>query len=186
MSFNNQIANQDCVLLKACESESEVAQSCQTLCDPMDCSLPGSCVHGIFKARVLEWVAISFSRGSSRPRGRTWESWAVGRRFHRLSHQGSPVTACRAGINSRHSLGRVLWGLQRSVQAPTAGFAFRMCLLTTTFSSVWGLYLLKESLCYWRQGHLQFLFYCLSSDGRWSLQLKTSLKHFTIWLNVIF
>ena len=47
------------------ESESEVAQSCPTLCDPMDCSLPGSSVHGIFQARVLEWVAISFSRGSS-------------------------------------------------------------------------------------------------------------------------
>ena len=43
------------------KSESEVAQSCPTLSDPMDCSLPGSSVHGIFQARVLEWVAISFS-----------------------------------------------------------------------------------------------------------------------------
>ena len=42
--------------------ESEVSQSCPTLCDPMDCSLPGSSVHGIFQARALEWVAISFSR----------------------------------------------------------------------------------------------------------------------------
>ena len=40
------------------KSESEVAQSCVTLSDPMDCSLPGSSVHGIFQARVLEWVAI--------------------------------------------------------------------------------------------------------------------------------
>ena len=47
------------------ESESEVAQLCPTLCDPMDCSLSGSSVHGIFQARVLEWIAISFSRGSS-------------------------------------------------------------------------------------------------------------------------
>ena len=46
-------------------SESKVVQSCPTLCSPMDCSLPGSSVHGIFQARVLEWVAISFSRGSS-------------------------------------------------------------------------------------------------------------------------
>ena len=46
----------------------EVAQSYLTLCDPMDYSLPGSSVHGIFQARVLEWVAISFSRGSSQPR----------------------------------------------------------------------------------------------------------------------
>ena len=44
------------------ENESEVAQSCPTLCDPMNCSLPCSSVYGIFQARVLEWVAISFSR----------------------------------------------------------------------------------------------------------------------------
>ena len=50
------------------ESESEVAQSCPTLCDPMDCSPPGFSVHGIFQAWILEWVAISFSRGSSQPR----------------------------------------------------------------------------------------------------------------------
>ena len=43
------------------KSESEVTQSCPTLSDPMDCSLPGSSIHGIFKARVLEWVAIAFS-----------------------------------------------------------------------------------------------------------------------------
>ena len=46
----------------SCESESEVAQSCPTLCDPMDCSPPGSSVHGILQARVPpEWAAISFS-----------------------------------------------------------------------------------------------------------------------------
>ena len=44
------------------EREREVAQSCPTLCDPMDCSLPGSSVHGIFQARVLEWIVISFSK----------------------------------------------------------------------------------------------------------------------------
>ena len=49
------------------KTESEVAQSCPTLSDPMDCSLPGSSVHGIFQARVLEWAAIAFSnlRGTS-------------------------------------------------------------------------------------------------------------------------
>ena len=44
------------------KSESEVTQSCPTLCDPMDCSLPGSSVYGIFQARVLEWGAIAFSK----------------------------------------------------------------------------------------------------------------------------
>ena len=53
------------------KSKSEVAQSCLTLCDPTDCSLPGSSVSGIFQTRVLEWVAISFSRGSSQPRDGT-------------------------------------------------------------------------------------------------------------------
>ena len=43
------------------KSESEVTQSCPTLSDPMDCSLPGSSVHGIFQARILEWVAVTFS-----------------------------------------------------------------------------------------------------------------------------
>ena len=47
----------------------------------MDCSLPGTSVHGIFKARILEWVAISSSRGSTRPRDQTWVSRIVGRRF---------------------------------------------------------------------------------------------------------
>ena len=53
-----------CHVLLQCmkvRSEREVAQSCPTLCDPMDCSLPGSSVHGIFQARVLEWGAIAFS-----------------------------------------------------------------------------------------------------------------------------
>ena len=53
-----------CHFLHQCmkvKSESEVAQSCPTLCDPMDCSLPGSSIHGSFQARVLEWGAIAFS-----------------------------------------------------------------------------------------------------------------------------
>ena len=63
------------------DSESEVVQLCPTLCDPMDCSLPHFSVRGIFQARVLEWVAISFPRGSSQSRDRTWVSCTVGRRF---------------------------------------------------------------------------------------------------------
>ena len=51
------------------------------LCDPVDCNLPGSSVHGIFQARVLEWVAISFSRGSSQSRNQTQVSLIAGRRL---------------------------------------------------------------------------------------------------------
>ena len=69
------------ILIKMKESESEVAQSCPTLCDPIDCSLSGSSIHGIFQARVLEWIAISFSTGFSQPRNRTQVSRVAGRRF---------------------------------------------------------------------------------------------------------
>ena len=64
------------------KKESEFVQSCPTLCGPMDCSLPGSSLHGVLQARVLEWVAISFSRGSSQPRDRTWASCIPGRHFN--------------------------------------------------------------------------------------------------------
>ena len=64
------------------ESESEVTQSCPTLSGPMDCSPPGSSVHGIFQARILEWVAISFSRGSSQSRDWTQVSCIAGRCFN--------------------------------------------------------------------------------------------------------
>ena len=58
-----------------------VAQLYPTICDPMDLSPPGSSVHGIFQAGILEWVAISFSRGTSWPRDRTWVSYTAGRFF---------------------------------------------------------------------------------------------------------
>ena len=58
-----------------------VTKSCLTLCDPMDFSLPVSSVLGIFQMRILEWIAISFSRGSSQPRGQTWISCIAGRFF---------------------------------------------------------------------------------------------------------
>ena len=62
-------------------SESEVAQVYLTRWDTMDYSLPRSSIHGIFQARVLEWVTISFSRGSSQPRDQTQVSSTVGRHF---------------------------------------------------------------------------------------------------------
>ena len=54
---------------------------CPILCNPVDCSPPGSSVHGILQARILEWVAISFSRGCSQPRDQTQVSHIVGRYF---------------------------------------------------------------------------------------------------------
>ena len=69
-----------------------VSQSCQTLCDPMDYSSPGSPVHGILQARILEWVVILFSRGSSQPRkwscsaGRFFTVWATREALFLLIH----------------------------------------------------------------------------------------------------
>ena len=64
------------------EGEGEVAQSCPTLWDAVDCSLPGFSVHGILQARILEWITISFSRGSSQPRDQTWVSLIGSRCFN--------------------------------------------------------------------------------------------------------
>ena len=67
--------------------ESEVAQTCLTLCDPMDCSPPGSSTHGIFRARVLEWVAIAFSSVScsvmfNSLQPTVWVLWTVAHQAH--------------------------------------------------------------------------------------------------------
>ena len=65
-------------------------QSCLTLGDPMDCSPPGSSVHGILQARILEWVACPFSRVSSQPRESSPGLPDCRQILYQLSHQGSP------------------------------------------------------------------------------------------------
>ena len=76
--------------MSVCPLYFSVAQLCLTLCDPMDCSPPGSSVHGILQSRILEWVAMPFSRGSSSPMVGTccllqWQADSLP-----LSHMGSP------------------------------------------------------------------------------------------------
>ena len=85
------------LILVSLESESEVSQSCPTLWAPVDCSPPGSSVHGIFQARTLEWVAISFSRGSSWPRDRTQVSHIAGRRFNLWATREALKVQCDVG-----------------------------------------------------------------------------------------
>ena len=92
-------------------------QLCPTLCDPMDCSLLGSSVHGIILARILEWVVISSSRGSAQPRDRTRVSCVsyIGKHVYSLalSPQGSPGIS-EIGVSpgvSFHFHGE--WGTQR-------------------------------------------------------------------------
>ena len=79
-------------------------QLCLTLCDPMDCSAPGSSVHGILQARTLEWVAISFSRGSSQPRDQTHVFCVscIGRWIlYHYDHLGSHINIYIIMANSR-------------------------------------------------------------------------------------
>ena len=70
----------------------KLLQLCLTLCNPMDCSLPGSSVHGVLQTRILEWAAMPSSRGSSRPRNRTHVSSVscIGRWVHHQRQLGSP------------------------------------------------------------------------------------------------
>ena len=67
-----------------------VAPSCLTLCDPVECSPPGSSVHGILQARILKWVAIPFARGSSWPRDQAQGLLHCRQMLYHLSHRGSP------------------------------------------------------------------------------------------------
>ena len=90
-----------------------VTQSCLTLCDPMDCSLPGSSVHGILQARILVWVAIPFSRGSSWPRDRTQVSYIAGRFF--------TIWATRVAGSPHHSLHWGHVGTKASRHSPGSG-----------------------------------------------------------------
>ena len=89
-------------------------QWCSTLCNPMDCSLPGSSAHGILQARILEWVVIPSSRGSSQPRDQTHIFYisCIGRQvLYHYSHLGSPnsviyeVNTCEDGYHYLHNTG---------------------------------------------------------------------------------
>ena len=115
------------------KSENEVAQLCPTLCDPIDCSLPGSSVHGIFQAKILEWVAISFSRISSQPRDWNWISRIVNRCF--------TIWATREPF--------ILVGL-RTHLSTTEGFWLKVCLFLSSFTVVFSnwfckLYLISQT-----------------------------------------
>ena len=85
----------------------QLLQSCLTLCNPMDLSLPGSSVHGVLQARILEWVPMPSSRGSSRPRDRTCVSCVscTAGGFFTTEPLGKPADYCNIGyLSSFHIL----------------------------------------------------------------------------------
>ena len=89
--------------------------SCVQLCDPVDCSLPGSSIHGIFQARILEWVAISFSGRSSRPRDWTRVDCIGGRCFTVWATRDIPMLNIQIGKSTETERRAVLgkgWGMK--------------------------------------------------------------------------
>ena len=111
------------------EGEGEVAQSCPTLCDPVDCSPPGSSVHWILQARILEWVAISFSKGSSRPRDQTLVS--------HVSCTGRQILYCKRHLESliyTHILGRIIY--QKIFRRFKMTMTFRLCYWTNCITDI--------------------------------------------------
>ena len=84
----------------------ELLQSCPTLCDPMNCSPPGSSVHEFFQAKILEWVSISFSKGSSWPRDQTCISYVIYiGRFFTNAPSGKPQTGYRVSFAQDDTVG---------------------------------------------------------------------------------
>ena len=86
-----------CVCVCVCVCTHLVDQSCLTLCDPVNCSLPGFSVCGIFQARILEWVAMSFSRGIFPTQGSNLGLRRCRWILYQLSYQGSPLETTVAG-----------------------------------------------------------------------------------------
>ena len=82
----------------------KVAQLCLTLCDLMDYNPPGSSIQGILQARILEWVAIPFSKGSSQPRDRTWVSCIAGRFFTVWATREAPLVFLPGEFHGQKSL----------------------------------------------------------------------------------
>ena len=88
----------------------QLLQWCLTLCNPVDCNLPGSSVHEILQARILEWVAMPFSRESSQPRGSNPGLPHCGQILYYLSHEGSPyLWFSRSPRGTGHSLFPSWW-----------------------------------------------------------------------------
>ena len=96
-------------------------QSCPTLCDPMDYSSPGSSVYGILQARILEWVAIPFSRGSSWPSDQIWVSCIVGRFFTSWATREAPYSRFGRIIFLKHKrhLLILVWAVSAGTEETT-------------------------------------------------------------------
>ena len=176
------------------ESEMLVAQLCLTLCDPMDCSLPGSSVYGISQARILEWVSISFSRGSFWPRDQTQVSCSAGGFFIIwATRKAKPVTKGQIVYDLTHMksfssvqsscsvMSNSLWphGLQHArllCSSPSTGTCSNSCS-----SSQWSHPIILSSVfsfssCFYLSQH-QGLFQWVGSSHQMAKVLECQLQH---------
>ena len=96
------------------ESEIEVAQSSLTLCNPMDCSLPGSSVHGIFQAIVLEWIAISFSSIQSEITQKEKHQYSILRHIYGIQKDGNDNPVCKTAKETQIHI-RTVFYIQSSL-----------------------------------------------------------------------
>ena len=118
----------NCVCVCVCICGGFIIQSCLTLCSPMDCSPPGSSVHGILQARILKWVAMPSSRGSSPPRDRTQASrisggfltiWAT--RDMTFSPKTHPMEGCLEKLSQLTQHPWLFWSLCPGQLLPPGG-----------------------------------------------------------------
>ena len=115
-----------------------VAKLCLTLCNPMDCSRPGSSVHGISQARILEWVVISLSKGSSQPRGWTRVSCTGRWILYRWTTREAPgIFILLILFTSYGSLNTMLWYIQRNTDILIC-FANIFLVYNLPFDSIYG------------------------------------------------
>ena len=122
-----------------CILHAESLELCPTLCDPMDWSLPGSSVLGILQARILEWVAIRFSKGSSQPRDETWVSCLTGRFF-------TTCTTIEAPLHSTGCCLILILRFQLCLTAESCRAKLKVCLIARFVLTE--LYL-HSSCCWW-------------------------------------
>ena len=129
----------------------KLLQSCPTLCNPMDCSLPGSSVHGILQAKILEWVAMLSSRGSSQPRDQTHVSYVscIGRRV--LYHKGNPgslyiyiLVFVPSSWHRAPTILRISWAIGNVLGWQKGSFGF----FITSDRKTWMNFLAKSIFCY--------------------------------------
>ena len=138
------------------KSEREVTESCPTLSDPMDCSLPGSSVHGIFQTRVLEWVAIAFSNA--------WKWKVKGKSLSHVQLSGTPWTAAHQAPPSMGFSRQEHWS---GVPLPSPYvtllliFAFLNCLLSV-ITQLLRLLIEKNSKNIWRYNGYPLLYFLVS------------------------